>query len=340
MRRILFFLLAGAASLAIGIGACAKLAAIDVSDGDSGTMNNAGCADADVSTDPANCGACGHACTKGQVCASGTCKAECDPPTIKCNGTCVDIKSDPSNCGGCGKTCMFPDAGGIPPGNGNSPDAGVTPADAGTPWDLGMLACTNAVCGIQCTSGKQNCGGVCFDTSQMHDHCGDCNTACADDEWCTMGKCCKFGETNCNGTCVNLNTDPMNCGKCGFACAMQTPNCNAGTCTQGLSIVVEGHANVIVNCQKGDYSCQAHEVCNKVTGYNCVFQQYDCAYGNMGSWYPPDGMSGGAQFNFAYAYDFYNNTYGNICACNQSQMQKYGLAAKYQYCGLGHWQRQ
>jgi len=334
MRRFLFVVACLGAAWA-AIAACAKGA--DILDDDSGTNSN--CPDANVASDPANCGTCGHACMKGQVCASGACKAECDPPTIKCPTGCADFKNNALNCGGCGKICPVSDAG-LPQGNGNSLDAGVPPPDAGTPWDLGAPSCTQSMCGIGCSNGKTNCGGVCVDTSQMHDFCGNCTTACADTEWCTLGTCCKIGQTSCNGMCVDLGSDPANCGKCGFQCAMQTPNCNAGTCTQGLSIVVEGHANVVVNCQKADYSCQAHEVCNKVTGMSCAFQQYDCAYGTMGSWYPPDGMSGGSNFNFAYAYDFYNNNYGNICACTQSQMQKYGLAANHQYCGLGHWQRQ
>jgi len=107
----------------------------------------------------------------------------------------------------------------------------------------------------------------------------------------------------------------------------------------GLRIQVEGHADVGVPCDVGDYSCQAHYVCNAVTGYECLFQQYDCAYGPQGSWYPPDGNSGGDDFNFAYTYDFVFADYGNICACTQSQMSLYGLAATHDYCGLGHWTR-
>jgi hypothetical protein len=109
---------------------------------------------------------------------------------------------------------------------------------------------------------------------------------------------------------------------------------------QGLSIVVEGHSNVVVPCAVGDYSCQAQHVCNAVTGLTCVHQTYDCAYGNRGSWYPPDGASGGSNFNFAYDYDFVFGDYGNICACNLSQMSTYGLAATHTYCGVGHWVRQ
>ena len=113
------------------------------------------------------------------------------------------------------------------------------------------------------------------------------------------------------------------------------------TCVLGLSIVVEGHANVTVLCSVGDYSCQAQQICNQITNTVCVFQSYDCYTGVQGSWYPPDGQSGGSSFNFAFTYDFGDGgNYGNICACNSSQMTRYGLAANHQYCGSGHWFRQ
>ena len=107
-----------------------------------------------------------------------------------------------------------------------------------------------------------------------------------------------------------------------------------------LIIQVEGHPDVTVFCEVGDYSCQAQQVCNQVTNSICLYQDYDCATGNSGSWYPPDGDSGSSNFNFAFAYDFFASDYGNICACTSSQMVRYGLAATHSYCGLGHWTRQ
>jgi len=112
-----------------------------------------------------------------------------------------------------------------------------------------------------------------------------------------------------------------------------------------LTIIVEGangNIEVPAACTPGDYSCQAKAVCEYVTGTTCVFQQYDCAYGNRGSWYPEDGSSGSSNFNFAFDYEFHDTLtdYGNICACTQSQMTRYGLYDGYTYCGLGHWYRQ
>ena len=123
-------------------------------------------------------------------------------------------------------------------------------------------------------------------------------------------------------------------------CGGSTPYCFDGLCGGGLSIVVEGHANVVVPCTAGDFSCEAHEVCNRVTGLPCVYQAYECTGTSPGSWYPPDGKSGGSSFNFAFGYDFVGGNYGNICATVPSQMTTYGLAATHTPAGLGHWARQ
>lgn len=193
-------------------------------------MTDPNCPDANLSNDPKNCGACKTACKTGMICSQGQCKNECDLPTTKCPSGCTDLKTDPLNCNACGKICPLSDAG-LPMGNGNDPEAGITSPEAGTPWDLGMGACTNGTCGVACSNGKTNCGGVCVDTSQMHDYCGDCTTQCAFDEWCTGGKCCKGGEATCGGMCTNVKSDANNCGSCGFKCGGQTPYCIGGTCS-------------------------------------------------------------------------------------------------------------
>lgn len=68
----------------------------------------------DVSSDTANCGACGHACptlpNAKAVCQSGICGFECPPNKADCNGDwtdgCeVDLLSNMKNCGACGQAC-------------------------------------------------------------------------------------------------------------------------------------------------------------------------------------------------------------------------------------------
>lgn len=59
-----------------------------------------------LTSDSANCGACGAACATGEICMQGAC---CTP----CGATaCVDTKTDPQNCGACGVTCATACAGG------------------------------------------------------------------------------------------------------------------------------------------------------------------------------------------------------------------------------------
>jgi hypothetical protein len=65
----------------------------------------------DLSSDDANCGACGSACSAPEFCSGGQCEAPgLDPCTMVpgqayCGGVCVDMLSDPNNCGACGNAC-------------------------------------------------------------------------------------------------------------------------------------------------------------------------------------------------------------------------------------------
>ena len=284
------------------------------------------CVDPDF--DPANCGACGKACSAGELCSMGTCGVACGEGSTKCGEKCTNTAFDPKNCSGCGLGCF-------------------TGAFA-----VGF--CAEGTCGFQCTAGHGDCNGSpvdgCETTLDTVAHCGACSTscnlanataACASSSCAILtclagfGNCDKKSDTGCE---VSTTTSDQHCGACGNACGA-TDHCVAGVCKpKGLVLLVEGHADVIADCQKGDHSCQAKAVCESVTGFNCTHQDYDCFFGNTGSWYPEDGNSGSSNFNFAYGYDFGNNSdYGNICACDSGKMGTYGLAPNHQFCGLGHW---
>jgi hypothetical protein len=87
------------------------------------------CADecVDLSSDWANCGACGLPCYEGG-CFDGSCTyADCPPSFVDCFGSCVDPAYDPSNCGGCGLTC----------------DSGIC--------DLGSCVTGECLCGSLCS---------------------------------------------------------------------------------------------------------------------------------------------------------------------------------------------
>ena len=100
---------------------------------------------------------------------------------------------------------------------------------------------------------------------------------------------------------------------------------------------IGGDFDVCTPCTSGDYSCQAENICNSLTGETCVWQSYDCATGSRGSWYPPS-HGGGSSFNFAYDYDFWGSDYGNICDCIRVS-STYGIGARHRYCGTGSWTR-
>ncbi len=62
-------------------------------------------------TTAAACGACNVHCTApNDTCrldgaGAYTCQPPCTPPTVLCEGGCIDVSSDPLNCGACGKVC-------------------------------------------------------------------------------------------------------------------------------------------------------------------------------------------------------------------------------------------
>ena len=260
MRRIATAFAFLLALPAVALGACATSAVSNVED-DAGTVPDAsgggdGCAQFDLQTDPKHCGGCSTACSAGQVCSKGACKASCDAPLIKCAGdagTCVDVTKDPKNCGTCGTACSVPD-GGPATGTGN-PDSGVPAPDGGVGpgWYLGTGDCTNSKCSIACPPNASLCtDNLCWDTQYAHDHCGTCTTTCAVDEHCNKGKCCGYGLANCSNACVDVLSDKNNCGACGTVCSNGTPTCIAGVCKSGptpvtFSAVFPGNQVTICN---------------------------------------------------------------------------------------------
>jgi hypothetical protein len=168
-------------------------------------LSNCGGVCRDLSNDLANCGACGRACTAGQVCSAGTCVVSCGAGLSNCGGVCRDLDVDNRNCGMCGRACA-----------------------AGT-------ACANGVCEVSCGAGLSNCAGVCRDTQSDPAHCGMCGRACATGQVCARGVCallCGTGQTACGGACVDLQTDASNCGVCGTRCPV--PTGGGAVCARGV----------------------------------------------------------------------------------------------------------
>jgi hypothetical protein len=157
----------------------------------------------DTKGSAAHCGACGKACAKGQVCANGTCGADCGAQTL-CGNSCVELTTNASNCGACAKACP------APPSNGSA-------------------ACQGSQCKVACAANFAECSpGQCTNTKTDTANCGGCGKACGG--VCANGLCCPTGQTNCNGKCVNLQTDAKNCLSCGHVCA-SGQLCSGGACT-------------------------------------------------------------------------------------------------------------
>jgi len=220
--------------------------------------------DFDLTTDPSNCGFCGHLCDlpnaqsdcSNSLCvitacvtsgASGFANVNGDPadgceyacpvwPTVAevcdevdndCDGDVdedFNLQSDPFNCGTCGNDCSV----------------------------LGQV-CAAGQCVLTCPPGTTNCDGACVDTDTDPDYCGDCTTSCAFDHaqatclaaTCVMGPC-DAGFQNLDGqdangceyTCPVWPTSPELCDTVDNDCDgdvdetfdLQNDPVNCGTC--------------------------------------------------------------------------------------------------------------
>jgi hypothetical protein len=212
----------GIASCVAGLGNCDGLA-------------SNGC-ETFLNSDPANCGACGAACSatlaahEVHTCSAGTCGSACATGYKDCNGNPADgcetqiIGSDVNNCGACGNVC---------------------PSGSATQHAV----CTSGVCMLSnCALGTETCGSgplcgsvIATDVS----NCGGCGMACSSSHItpsCAGGVCngaCASGYADCNGDkksdgCeVNLLADNLNCGSCGNVCNIPHAQgfCSSGACT-------------------------------------------------------------------------------------------------------------
>ena len=235
----------------------------------------------DVSSDPANCGACGMTCGVGSVCAAGVCATSCGPRVL-CNGACVDLTTDPTNCGQCGNLCAGGTVctagrcgclGGAPLCNGVCADTMNDPANCGACGRACAAGqgCNAGVCGIVCGPPRVVCtSGVtqtCADLRTDNGNCGTCGNLCAGGTACTNGACaCPAGNGLCNGRCIDLSNDPTNCGTCGNVCAAGV-RCTAGACgcnapfgtCNGRCVDLRNDA---ANCGTCGNLCTGGTVCN------------------------------------------------------------------------------
>ena len=165
-----------------------------------------------VSTDPANCGACGRACVTGQSCQGGVCTCNGAACTGCCDGTTCQAGTTDQRCGKSGGVCTT---------------------------CAGGRTCQGGVCA--CPAGQEICNDVCVDKQTSQDHCGTCGHACPTNTTCDGGVCtcgdgdaCPDGETCCGGACRNLQNSTVACGDCATTCAADKANqCDKGACQCG-----------------------------------------------------------------------------------------------------------
>jgi hypothetical protein len=201
-----------------------------------------------LSTDPANCGACGTACGASQVCLSGACQA-CPAGQAKCGTACARIQTDPLNCGACGHECgagtgtacaggACACAGGaVDCGPAQSPqcrtDTDANPLHCGptcAPCTRSGELCSSGAC--QCSAGTSPCPGICADLAADRANCGSCGHGCGLNEICASGTCTACAgatPTRCGNACTSTQTDPAHCGSCATACGAGQ-GCAGGAC--------------------------------------------------------------------------------------------------------------
>lgn len=230
-------------------------------------------------TDALNCGSCGNACDKDEICSNGNCmKYSCDDPAMTLcpfttGSACKDLSNDVENCGICGTSC-----------------------EARKPFKTQVIGCVESLCQYTCEAGFANCPASsdtfnCISLESMKSdraHCGSCNNVCKDDEVCSEGSCRK---ASCGNACLEGSECVNRPDKCGPGCL----NCGeGGSCVDGTCVKAScGNAclsgGVCVNtndkCGPGCAKCSPTElckdgVCTAVSCENACFDGTICSNTN------------------------------------------------------------
>lgn len=122
----------------------------------------------DVTSSPAHCGQCGHACLDPEpLCSGGTCSSTCAQGETACDGACVDLETNEGHCGSCTVSCSSDET------------------------------CESGEC--VCNSPRVDCDGTCVDIELDAANCGGCNTECQSGQ-CLDGTCVEAAAGGSGGT--------------------------------------------------------------------------------------------------------------------------------------------
>jgi hypothetical protein len=129
-----------------------------------------------TNSDPINCGGCGKACPRTQICQGGQCV--CPEGLTLCGDVCRNFDTDIDNCGSCGNACS------------------------------GGKTCQEGVCACP-PEKKTECQGVCRDLQTDPNNCGVCATTCTASQICKNGVCqCPDGRVSVICSCADISCPP------------------------------------------------------------------------------------------------------------------------------------
>lgn len=171
-----------------------------------------GC-ETNLSSDPANCGACGAACSTShsvsQACTNSTCSHNCQAGWADCNGAqpassddgCqTHTATDPDHCGSCTRPCSIA--------------------------NVATRSCQSGVCTSSCNADFGNCNRPaapsaddgCETYLETPQNCGGCGRGCsnahATSSSCFKGLCkpvCQSGWADCNSPAAPQADDGCEC---------------------------------------------------------------------------------------------------------------------------------